>query len=268
MVRSQMRGIDKGPPVLSRKEAKEMLEAIAGKLVSVSRLHHRLSEQPHAEGIFLSEHIVDVCAALVSSLDLSERVYFVHNWRADCRLLPEQAQYIGLLINETLINALKHAHPTGLPVQLEIRCERRADGRVTMIISDDGVGLPEKDIGGGGIGLGLIRTLAQSLDAEFRIESDPLGLTLIFTLPPGVDAVRCLSVVDMSMLDRLAEDFSTPLLCIKCGQQGAATWERERSDPVATSSQFYLRVKVHAKSPRMAVDIVCTRCGAIHREHS
>jgi two-component sensor histidine kinase len=196
MVHSHMRGIDKGPHTLSRKAAKEILEAIVGKLVSASRLHHRLSEQPHAEGIFLSDHVVDVCASLVSSLDLGERVYFVHNWRADCRLLPEQAQYIGLLINEIMVNALKHAHPTGLPVQMEIRCERRADGRVTIVISDDGVGLPENGVGDGGMGLTLIRTLAKSLDAELRIESDPLGLSMILTLPPSVDAVRCLSVVE------------------------------------------------------------------------
>jgi hypothetical protein len=70
------------------------------------------------------------------------------------------------------------------------------------------------------------------------------------------------------MLDRLAEDFSTPLLCVKCGQQGTATWEPERPDPVGTSGQFYLRLKAQARFPRVAVDIVCTRCGAVHREHT
>jgi hypothetical protein len=69
-------------------------------------------------------------------------------------------------------------------------------------------------------------------------------------------------------LDQAPADFSTPLLCVKCGQQGTATWEPERPDPVGTSSQFYLRVKAYAKFPRVAVDIVCTRCGAVHREHS
>ena len=67
-------------------------------------------------------------------------------------------------------------------------------------------------------------------------------------------------------LDRLVEDFSTPLHCTKCGQEGTATWEPERSDPVGTSGQFYLRLKVHAKAPRIAVDIVCTKCGAVHHD--
>ena len=142
MVRSQISGIDKGPEILSRTAAKEMLVATTGKLVSVSRLHHRLSEQSHLQSIFLSDYVVDLCKSLVSSLALSQRVYFVHHWRADCRLLPEQAQYLGLLINEIMINALKHAHPTGLPVQLAIRCERQVslvDGAVAEdeITGDD-----------------------------------------------------------------------------------------------------------------------------------
>ena len=194
MVRSQMSGIDKGPELLSRAAAKEMLVATTGKLVSVSRLHHWLSEQSHAESIFLSDYLVDLCASLVSSLGLSGRMYFVHKWMADCRLLPEQAQYLGLLINEVMINALKHAHPTGLPVQLEICCERRANGRVTIVIADDGVGLSEEE-NSKGVGFKLIHALAKSLNAELRIESDSLGLTHIITLPAGVDAVKCLSVV-------------------------------------------------------------------------
>jgi hypothetical protein len=67
-------------------------------------------------------------------------------------------------------------------------------------------------------------------------------------------------------LDRLVEDFNTPLLCIKCGQEGTATWEPERPNPVGTSGQFYLRLKAHAKAPRVAVDIVCTQCGTVHRD--
>jgi two-component sensor histidine kinase len=194
MVRSQISGIDKGPEILSRAAAKEMLVAATGKLVSVSRLHHRLSEQSHPESIFLSEYLVDLCASLVSSLGLRGRMYFAHKWMADCRLSPEQAQYLGLLLNEVMINALKHAHPTGLPVQLEICCERRANGRVTIVIADDGVGLSEEE-NAKGVGFKLIHALAKSLNAELRIESDSLGLTHIITLPPSVDAVKCLSVV-------------------------------------------------------------------------
>jgi hypothetical protein len=63
-------------------------------------------------------------------------------------------------------------------------------------------------------------------------------------------------------MDRL--DFRTPLLCMKCGQIGTVTWEPGRLEPVGTSSQFYMRVKVRVKIPLLGADIVCARCGAVH----
>jgi len=196
MVHGQISGIDHGPEKLSRDQAKEMLQATAGMLVSVSRLHHRLSEQPHSNKVLLSDYIVEVCASLVSLLSLSRRVFFVHRWASDCRLAPGQAQYIGLLINEILVNALKHAHPTGLPVRLEIRCERQDNGRVTLIIGDDGVGLSDQiNPSAGGVGFKLIRALTKSLNAELQIESDSLGLTFVITMPSDVHAIKCLSLV-------------------------------------------------------------------------
>jgi len=69
-----------------------------------------------------------------------------------------------------------------------------------------------------------------------------------------------------AVLDRPMEDFRTPLLCMKCGQEGYATWESGRSYPVDTSDQFYLRVKACGKIPHLAVEIVCSRCGKIQRD--
>jgi two-component sensor histidine kinase len=195
MVRTQINGIGKGPQVLSRDAAREMLQATAGKLVSVSYLHHRLSEQPQLDGIVLSRYVVDLCATFVSTLSLGSRVHFVHKWAGDCRLTADQAHYLGLIINEILINALKHAHPTGLPVQIEIRCDQRSDGRMAIAIGDDGVGLSEDNsVSAGGVGFNLIRALTKSLNAELKIESDSLGLTFVITLP-AVDAVKSLSAV-------------------------------------------------------------------------
>ena len=66
-------------------------------------------------------------------------------------------------------------------------------------------------------------------------------------------------------MDRLTEDFRTAHLCTKCGQQGTVTWEPGRLDPVATSGNFYLRVKTHIKEPRVSMDIVCAKCGVAQR---
>ena len=84
------------------------------------------------------------------------------------------------------MNAIKYAHPSGIPVRIEIACSRKADGGLLLTISDDGVGLPEgfdaeQD---GGMGFKMIRTLAGSLKAGLEIQSTSLGLSLCLDVPP------------------------------------------------------------------------------------
>jgi len=49
----------------------------------------------------------------------------------------------GLILNELISNALKHAFPAGRKGVLTIRLRRRKDGAVELRIADNGVGFPE-----------------------------------------------------------------------------------------------------------------------------
>jgi two-component sensor histidine kinase len=86
---------------------------------------------------------------------------------------------LGMLISELITNSVKYAHPTGVPVQIEISC-RQNGGRLTIEIADDGIGLPEnfdptKD---GGLGLRIVRSLAVQLGASVRFDSNELGTSV------------------------------------------------------------------------------------------
>jgi two-component sensor histidine kinase len=84
------------------------------------------------------------------------------------------------------MNAVKHAHPTGIPVQITLVCDRNSQGNLAIEISDDGVGLPENfDVEkAGGVGFRLIRSLADRLRANLTVESDSLGLTFRLVFSP------------------------------------------------------------------------------------
>ena len=191
MIQSQANALANGPATLSRDEARALLREAAGKIVSVGHLHRRLADRPGKSDINLCDYLVEVCATLVSSLALGDRVRLVQRLTANCLVTPEQAQQIGLMVSEIIMNAVKHAHPTGIPVQISLACRRAADGRLTIEIGDDGVGLPEgaDSSAKGGVGFRLIHSLAQSLNADLSIESDSLGLTFLVTLPAAVKAV-------------------------------------------------------------------------------
>jgi two-component sensor histidine kinase len=185
MVQTQAQYVAKGPLHIGRDDVHTMLREVAGKVISVGHLHRTLAGKPREETLDLGDYLVESSLALVKALSLQTRIGIVH--RLDCRapVKAETAQQAALIVSEVVMNAIKHAHPTSLPVEIAIRCGRDAQGRIAVEVNDDGIGLPEdfdpkKD---GGVGFRLIRLLAASLGAELDIRSDSLGTSVRLLLP-------------------------------------------------------------------------------------
>lgn len=191
LVRAKSQAIGSGPKLLPRETAHTALEDTAGKIVSIGHLHRHLSDLPKSKSVNLCNYLTEAYTTLVSSLDLGARVCLVQRLTANCNVTPEQAQKVGFMVNEIIMNAVKYAHPTGVMVQISMDCRREDNGRLTIEIGDDGVGLPEVAHANsmGGVGLKMIRSLSDSLNADLRIESDSLGLTFKITLPSAIAAV-------------------------------------------------------------------------------
>lgn len=186
----QMRAtkLAKGPQTLTRNEGVAILREIASKIISVGHLHRRLAAQSHSDSIDLGDYLIESCTHVVDSLSLGDRVCMVHRLDTDCSVTPEQAQQLGLLVSEMIMNAAEHAHPTGLPTEISVGCHHGRDNRIELTIADDGVGLPEgfDASSSGSTGFRLIRSIAASLDADLAIESDALGLSYRLLLPRSV----------------------------------------------------------------------------------
>jgi len=185
LVQFQASKVAKGPLQFTREEVHVMLREVAGKVIGVGQLHRRLSDRPQEAVIDLGDYLIESSQTLVKSLALEGRVGIVHRLDAKCPATAEQVQPVALIVGEVIMNALKHAHPTGLPVEISIRCGRDVTGRTIVEIGDDGIGLPEgfDTRAGGGTGLRLIRMLASSLHADLDIESDSLGTRFVIALP-------------------------------------------------------------------------------------
>jgi PAS domain S-box-containing protein len=80
----------------------------------------------------------------------------------------------GLIVNELITNALKHAFPGGRAGQIVVRLARLAVDRFELCVSDDGVGLPEglDPRHTTSLGLELVFTLAEQLAAEVAVERE------------------------------------------------------------------------------------------------
>jgi two-component sensor histidine kinase len=185
LVQAQATSVSKGPLQFERDHVRGMLQDVAGKVISVGHLHRKLSDEGHDGEIDLGDYLIECSQALIKSLSLEGRIGVVHRLGSRCAVSPEQAQPMALIVSEIMMNAIKYAHPTGLPVEIAIRCDNDSKGQVVVSVDDDGVGLPEgfDPKTGGGVGFRLIRLLSSSLGAELHVDSDSLGTRFRVTLP-------------------------------------------------------------------------------------
>jgi two-component sensor histidine kinase len=187
LVQSQIETVRNGPMLLSSQAVTEMLRDIAAKIASVGQLHRRLATPPQGARVNLGDFLIECHNQFIASLALGERLGTILKIGPECEVSAEHASILALMVGEIVMNAVKYAHPTGVPIELTMACFRRSDGSLALEISDDGVGLPEgfDERRDSGMGMKLIRRLAERIGGALDIESDDLGLTYRITLPPN-----------------------------------------------------------------------------------
>jgi two-component sensor histidine kinase len=95
----------------------------------------------------------------------------------------DRAIPIGLILNELISNALKHAFPDGRSGTLRIEAHDR-DGRVELAVIDDGVGVPE-DLDTRkrkSLGLEIVEVLARQLRGTWQLKRE-IGTVFRLSFP-------------------------------------------------------------------------------------
>jgi PAS domain S-box-containing protein len=91
---------------------------------------------------------------------------------------------IGLILTELLSNALKHAFPTGKKGEIHVAVHTGIPGMLTLVVRDNGVGLPQ-DISvekSQSLGLQLVQLLTQQVKGTIEIKTSK-GTTVTITFP-------------------------------------------------------------------------------------
>ena len=183
LLRMRAHAITQRAGKIDRAEVGTLLEDMAARIEAVARLHRMLSHPYHHTAIDLGGYLRELCGSLTGSIGLERQVIFDHATDA-CSVTPDQVLTLGLLVSELVTNSVKHAHPTGLPVTIRLRCRQSDDG-IVLEFSDDGIGLPENfdPAMDGGLGFRIVRSLAAQLHASIDFTSTPLGTGIRLEIP-------------------------------------------------------------------------------------
>ena len=146
---------------------KRAFEDAQGRLRSVALLYERLYATRSVSSIDLGAYVVDAAKAAFEGLSSFEGNVELETDCASVRIDTRRAVYVGLVVHELAVNALKHAFPEGGRGRLLVSLAERG-GEVELAAADDGVGLPPGFSleGGSSLGMLVVRTLAKQLDGE------------------------------------------------------------------------------------------------------
>lgn len=146
--------------------AKQDFERAIERVHTIAFLHEHLYRKDMFDRINVGSYVEDICTNLEESILAESKISLIREIEA-AELNIDQAVPLGLIVNEVVTNAAKHAFPPGQEGRILIRFRKR-DNQCTLTISDNGRGLaaPSKTQG---IGTKLLRALAQQMGARLRV---------------------------------------------------------------------------------------------------
>lgn len=143
--------------------AAELLLESQNRIRSMAFIHESLYQNKSLSQIDLADYMGSLCRNLVMSYSLTDKVAL----RTDLRALPmdiDKAIPCGLILNELVSNALKHAFPNGNG-EIYLALETKT-GQVRMLVEDNGCGFPTDRPLHRGLGLELVEMLTGQLDGQ------------------------------------------------------------------------------------------------------
>jgi two-component sensor histidine kinase len=162
--------------------AKAALAGALNRVMSISQAHRNLYAGNDMARVDMSVYLEDLCRNLAEALFLGEIV------RLECDAFPasmerDRAVAIGLVVNELVTNAAKHAFTETTGGRIEVTFQPEGPGwRLT--VKDDGKGLPDDfHTKRNGLGRGLVEAFARQAGGAFSYVEGP-GATFVLDLKP------------------------------------------------------------------------------------
>jgi two-component system, sensor histidine kinase PdtaS len=159
----QIRQLDDATSIAALRDCQSRVDAI-------SLIHQQLYQASDYARVPFSEYARGVAAASFHAQHASPELELRLDV-ADVRLPIDKAIPCGLILNELITNALKHAFVDGRRGTLEVTLAAEP-AAIVLSVADDGVGMPTTIAPARTLGLQLIDQLTQQLDGTLELAVD------------------------------------------------------------------------------------------------
>ena len=174
---------------VSDQQALKVLQDSQHRIRSMALIHEKLYQPQDLGRIDFAEYIRDLAAYLFRSYNAGARAITWSIEADDVFLGIDSALPSGLILNELISNSLKHAFspdmdkPSGWVGQIRVELLTNDDHMMTLMVTDNGAGLPAGlDFRNTtSLGLQLVNTLVDQLDGTIELVGSSEGTTFKIT---------------------------------------------------------------------------------------
>jgi len=163
---------------------KELLLETQGRVRAMSLVHEKLYQSEDLSKINLSSYLHSLGTQLISSHGEIARKVTLHMEFDPILTDINIAIPLGLVVNELVSNAVRHAFPGEMEGNVTLRGQMSGK-EITLSVADDGIGFPEGfDLRDSRtLGLHLVQTLVRQLDGRIERASVERGTKYIVVIP-------------------------------------------------------------------------------------
>jgi two-component sensor histidine kinase len=165
--------------------ARSALDECQGRIHTIAVVHEAIYVERDYARIPIARYVRMLSSSIFHAMGAAVRGIELQLELGDAQLPVDLAIPCGLILNELLTNAFKHAFPAGRRGTVSVTFEALPDARLRMVIGDDGVGLPADFTldDASSVGMQVVVALVEQLEASFEISRQGgTQFTMIFKM--------------------------------------------------------------------------------------
>lgn len=158
---------------MANEQLESVLQVLLNRIYSMATVHELLYRSNELEIIRLQDYLAHLIQLLVESLNVESDIEFDLQTH-QVAITLDQASPFGLIINELITNSIKHAFHELTSGKLYIHARMTDNGHIEVAIGDNGSGIPQQDTDNDSLGLNLVDSLVEQLNAQLiRVDKHP-----------------------------------------------------------------------------------------------
>lgn len=161
---------------------RDKLQAVAERVGKIGRLQQHLFAPGVIELVAAPAFLDAVCEDVELAL-VGQRPVAIHCRADNIPLERDFAAGLGIIINELVTNALKHAFPGGRSGDIRVRLMEETSGDLVLTVHDNGCGCSTER--NQGTGSTLVAALAQQHGGAVQWEDADPGCRVVVRIPSG-----------------------------------------------------------------------------------